>query len=77
MRFNLENPWFEWIIKTDVGKQMTDAKIDTGSSLTLVGIKITELLGLKQDFILCQPCVSFKGVSGIIEGYAFKNNEVW
>ena len=72
MQFELAFPWNEWHIRTSVGKHSLRAKIDTGSSLTLIGINYAEEFGLTKDFILQQTCVSFRGVSGAVEGHAFK-----
>ena len=72
MKFELIHPWDEWKIVTDFGKRTTHAKLDTGSPMTLIGVNYAEQLGITRDFIAKQTCVSFRGVSGKLEGYAFQ-----
>jgi hypothetical protein len=72
MRFDLMHPWTAWKIKTVVGRKTVDAKIDSGASLTLVGIDNARELGVDLSFTGNQPCVRFSGVSEKSDGYAFK-----
>ena len=72
MQFDLFSPWDAWRVKTQRGKHTIIAKIDTGASLTLVGIKHAKVLGLDVSFNINQPCVNYSGVSGKADGYAFK-----
>jgi hypothetical protein len=72
MQFELIPPWIEWKIKTIVGRKTVDAKIDSGASLTLVGIDNAIALGIDLSFTGKQPCVRYSGVSEKLDGYAFK-----
>jgi hypothetical protein len=72
MRFDLMHPWAAWKIKTVVGRKTVGAKIDSGASLTLVGIDNARALGVDLSFTGKQPCVRFSGVSEKSDGYAFK-----
>jgi hypothetical protein len=72
MRFELMHPWTAWKIKTVVGENMFDAKVDSGASLTLVGIDNARELGVDLSFTSKQPCVRYSGVSEKADGYAFR-----
>jgi len=72
MTFELIHPWDEWKIVTGIGKRTAHAKLDSGSPMTLIGINYVEQFGITRNFIAKQACVSFRGVSGKLEGYAFQ-----
>jgi len=72
LKFDLEYPWTEWKIKTEVGKNTFNAKLDTGSSLTLIGAYNARLLGLDMSFSYGHPCINYSGVSGKADCFAFK-----
>jgi hypothetical protein len=72
MRFDLVFPLVEWKIRTTVGGHLLYAKIDTGASLTLVGIDNAKILGINMTFTSKQPCVRYFGVGSKSDGYAFK-----
>jgi len=72
MLFEVESPWIEWIIKTEIGNQIFDAKMDTGAFITLIGVDVATELGLNIDFIKRQKCVRYSGVVEESKGYAFK-----
>jgi len=72
MLFELENPWIEWIIITEIGEQTYYAKLDTGAYITLIGVDIAVKLGFTVDFIKKQKCVRYIGVVEESKGYAFK-----
>jgi len=59
------------LVETNVGNKFVDAKIDTGSSLTLIGKKMLELLGTDKINIANQNYIEYKGVTGA-GGQAFK-----
>ena len=72
MLFKLKRPWIEWIIKTEIGNQIFDAKIDTGAFITLIGVDVAVELGLTIDLIKRNKCVRYSGVVEESKGYAFK-----
>jgi hypothetical protein len=59
------------MIETKVGNKSVDAKIDSGSSLTLLGKEILERLGIDKSNIAKQNYIEYKGVTGAT-GQAFK-----
>jgi hypothetical protein len=68
MRFDLsikqeEQLWEEWIIETPLNKNLSlYAKIDSGSSLTLVGYDNLRLIGILPKTILSGEYIHFRGV---------------
>ena len=44
MQVKLERPWNEWKVRTVIGKHIIDAQLDTGSSLTLIGINNARII---------------------------------
>jgi len=71
MNFRIVKPWFEWLVETKIGGELTEAKIDSGSSLTVLGIKMVELLGINKVDIVKQNYIEYKGITGE-SGQAFK-----
>ena len=71
MTFRIVKPWFEWLVETKIGSELTEAKIDTGSSLTVLGIKMVELLGINKVDIVKQNYIEYKGITDAA-GQAFK-----
>jgi len=72
LQFKLQEPWTEWLIPTIIGRIVWYSKLDTGSSVTLIGKKVADQFGLSTDFIISQPCIKFLGVFDKTQGYAFK-----
>jgi hypothetical protein len=68
--FELHYPWQEWLVATKLKKQFVFAKIDTGSSITMIGIRNAEHIGISREFILKQPFVRLSGVNENPDGYA-------
>jgi len=71
MNFKIIKPWVEWLVDTKVGDKTVEAKIDTGSSLTLIGKDMLEQLGINKGSISNQNYIEFKGIMGAV-GQAFK-----
>jgi hypothetical protein len=72
MLFDLMRPWSEWIVWTPFNKRMLYPKLDTGATLTLIGIDNARTIGLNTIVTTDQPCVRFSGVSGKADGCAFQ-----
>ena len=67
MKFELsiqdEQLWEEWIIETPLSKDLNlYAKVDSGSSLTLVGYDNLRLMGISPKTILSGEYINFRGV---------------
>ena len=71
MTFRIIKPWFEWLVETKVGGELTEAKIDSGSSLTVLGKEMVEKLGINKADIVKQNYIEYKGIAGA-GGQAFK-----
>jgi hypothetical protein len=71
MNLKVNKPWTEWLIETQVGNELAEEKIDTGSSLTLLGKDMLELLGVDKASIAKQNYIEYKGITGA-GGQAFK-----
>jgi hypothetical protein len=71
MTFRIVKPWFEWLVETKVGGELTEAKIDSGSSLTVLGREMVELLGIDKANIATQNYIEYTGITGA-GGQAFK-----
>lgn len=72
MRFEIKSPWTQWLVRTKINDVVHLAKVDGGSSLTLIGFHMTVLLGIEKEKILSSPHVEYYDVSNATMHRAFR-----